>query len=455
MLTGLHTCSYQNERDYFIKKRENDKLLNGDLTQLQPQWDGRDDGRGSIAIGYGFDLLVNDNAAINSALTAANGQTTMLTEADMALLTDARARRAAGTATADYLRNVASQLSVSLVSEPAATTLLDLKLTQYETALDEALGGHSQLNDSKERIAILSLIYTMVDPNGTKIANKIPSTIAAIIKDNRAEAWYEIRYNSNLNGIHANRRYQEADLFGLYDSGPMTTDQAKEIMRMYTIHELQETNPKKKLSSYESIYAPPSSIGGIAYAINDAKQFLISNYGNPSGDPYAYIDQVIVGKGLSSYEYKDQGNYNDGNLVGTDGNDLIFGEKGNDIILGSMGDDVIYGGEGDDHITGGLGNDLLYGGAGNDTYYVNAGDGVDTIEDKEGNNRVILCGREINFFYEAGDGTYKSPDGKLTGVMSGGDFIVTGPDGVDRPKLFWEEYFMKMRMVCGEIRRTA
>jgi Ca2+-binding RTX toxin-like protein len=135
---------------------------------------------------------------------------------------------------------------------------------------------------------------------------------------------------------------------------------------------------------------------------------------------------------LTSYEYKDQGNYNDGNLVGTDGNDLIFGEKGNDIILGSMGDDVIYGGEGDDHITGGLGNDLLYGGAGNDTYYVNAGDGVDTIEDKEGNNRVILCGREINFFYEAGDGTYKSPDGKLTGVMPGGDFIVTGPDGVTK-----------------------
>jgi len=51
----------------------------------------------------------------------------------------------------------------------------------------------------------------------------------------------------------------------------MTPEQAKEIMRMYTFHELQETNTKKKLSSYESIYAPPSSIGGIAYAINDAK----------------------------------------------------------------------------------------------------------------------------------------------------------------------------------------
>ena len=119
-------------------------------------------------------------------------------------------------------------------------------------------------------------------------------------------------------------------------------------------------------------------------------------------------------------------------LIGGAGDDKLYGGGGDDILAGDAGTDVIYGGEGDDHITGGLGNDLLYGGAGNDTYYVNAGDGVDTIEDKEGNNRVILCGREINFFYEAGDGTYKSPDGKLTGVMPGGDFIVTGPDGVTK-----------------------
>ncbi len=256
-LTGLNTNwgsgFYLNDRDVFIKDRENYRLAHGtSFSGLRPHFDGRDDGRGSIAIGYGFDLLVNDNTTINNSLTEANGQATTLTAADITLLTQARARRNAGTATASYLVSVASQLSVSLtlISEPAATTLLDSRLIQYEAALDGALGGFGQLASSKERIAILSLLYTLTWPNANAIANKIPKTIKAIQNDNRAEAWYEIRYNSNADNKHAARRYQEANLFGLYDSGTLTADQqtaqAKEIMRMYTRYEVFD----KKLSKY-------------------------------------------------------------------------------------------------------------------------------------------------------------------------------------------------------------
>ncbi len=300
------------------------------------------------------------------------------------------------------------------------TNIGDVAIQGKQQRLDALLDG-ALVRNSNEYIAVMSLFYNGETLVGINLRR-------ALENDNRAEAWYEIRYRSNggdspSTGI-ANRRYREAALFGLYDSGELTpeqqTDQAKEIMRMYTIHELQETIHRQKLSSYETRYARPQGINAIHTEISPAKQHLIDNFAMGRT-----IDgEVIVGRGLDSYAYKDNGSVTDV-LTGTYWNDLIFGEKGNDIILGGLGADVIYGGEGDDHITGGLGNDLLYGGEGNDTYYVHAGDGVDTIEDKEGNNRVILCGIEINFFYDAGAGQYASPDGTLTGVMSGGDFIVT------------------------------
>jgi len=410
-LTGLQTNwqngSYLNDRDRFIKENENLGLANGsDLSGLRPHFDGRDDGRGSIAIGYGFDLLVNDNTTINNSLTEANGQATTLTAADITLLAQARARRNARTATGSYLIGVASQLSVSLISEPAATTLLDLKLIQYEAALDGALGGLAQLASSKERIAIISLLYTMTWPNANAIADTIPSTIKAIQNDNRAEAWYEIRYNSNADNGHTARRYQEADLFGLYDGGTLTADEqtaeAKEIMRMYTRYEVFD----QKLSTYEGDHTQKPA-NSIDQEVQRATNYLVTNFamGNT-------IDGwVIVGQGLDSYNYIEKGNWKD-NIEGNVENDLIFGEKGNDKLNGAGGNDVIYGGEGDDVLIGGMGNDTLMGGENYDTYIINAGDGNDTIEDKEGINTVILCGKELNFFYNTGDGeTYKSYDG--------------------------------------------
>ncbi len=53
------------------------------------------------------------------------------------------------------------------------------------------------------------------------------------------------------------------------------------------------------------------------------------------------------------------------------------------------------------------------------------GGGHDTIEDKQGNNRVILNGKVL-FDFSTSDGTnYLSTDGNFTGIFSNGDFIVT------------------------------
>jgi hypothetical protein len=71
-------------------------------------------------------------------------------------------------------------------------------------------------------------------------------------------------------------------------------------------------------------------------------------------------------------------------IMGNGGNDTINGEAGNDIIIGGNGDDVIDGGLGNDVIDGRYGVDTLSGGGGNDTFIVragnpSAGDGTTTI----------------------------------------------------------------------------
>ncbi len=67
----------------------------------------------------------------------------------------------------------------------------------------------ASIPDSAERAALFSLTWNAPSLLGPKLK-------AAILDGNRAEAWYEIRYNSNgiaLAGI-ANRRYVEAEEFG-------------------------------------------------------------------------------------------------------------------------------------------------------------------------------------------------------------------------------------------------
>lgn len=68
-----------------------------------------------------------------------------------------------------------------------------------------------------------------------------PSLRSAVQNNDRARAWYEIRYNSNggasaSNGI-AKRRYMESENFGLYDdASSVTVDEAKNVFQMYAHH---------------------------------------------------------------------------------------------------------------------------------------------------------------------------------------------------------------------------
>ncbi len=432
-LTGFHTNwqegSYEDDRNDFLKRNENIFLYRGNLQYLRPYYDG------SIAIGYGLDLLVNDDATINSYLSDAGLATLTLSKEDADLLAAARASTLTGKARKDYLTSVANSLSITLPSEPDAARLLDVIADKYDAALDVALGGSNQLLQSKERIAVMSLLYTMTTPTSAAIRATIPSTIRAIQNDNRSEAWYEIRYNSNGDRGHASRRYTESDMFNLYDDG-LSVEGVKEVMRMYTIHE-------RDIEQYQRSFPPPSSI---QTEISLAKGYLISWFGD---NKITEGDNVIVGRGLASYSYLESDDKDQ--IVGTRKNDLIFGEAGNDNIFGWEGNDVLYGGEGNDWLwgaddndtlNGGSGVNVLNGGYGFDKFIIDSDDkgtniiqdyGNPDAEDKTEGGRVILDSRELrggtwnaegNAYVDYWENTYAmDDDGNL--VINYGAIVVT------------------------------
>jgi Ca2+-binding RTX toxin-like protein len=85
-------------------------------------------------------------------------------------------------------------------------------------------------------------------------------------------------------------------------------------------------------------------------------------------------------------------------LIGTPGDDVLYGYSSSDVIRGLAGNDKLYGRAGDDTIEGGTGNDSLYGEVGNDTYLFGRGSGQDTIVDYDktpGNLDTILLGNDV------------------------------------------------------------
>ncbi|MFM2450655.1 MAG: hypothetical protein RIS44_3105 [Pseudomonadota bacterium] len=80
------------------------------------------------------------------------------------------------------------------------------------------------------------------------------------------------------------------------------------------------------------------------------------------------------------------------NLNGQGGNDYLDGGKGIDNLKGGDGHDTLYGGEDADVLEGGTGSDLLKGDLGNDTYNFQAGFGNDTIIDFDVLGKINITG---------------------------------------------------------------
>src|SRR2546427_4852905 len=330
----------------------------------------------------------------------------------------ARSSGLLGKANKQFWDNRADKLSLQLPSELAARALLNAEADEKETLLTQSLATRGLiLGESNERLALLSMVFNGgLGIFGSSLSQS--KLLNALETGNRAEAWFEIRYNTNAEskrtdaasqavteGI-ADRRINESNLFGLYnEQGPgIPEDEAKDVLRMYTIH-------RNDIQTYENQFHSLFLVAGantIQSQLTAAKGPLLALY----ADGQTIDGDVLVGADL---------------LLGTAKADLIFGEKGDDILVGNDGNDILRGGEGNDELFGGLGNDVLKGGAGKDTYFYSSGDGSDVIVDTplildgggqpEGDGKGAIVYDEhvlAGGIKKTGESNYKSLDEQFT-----------------------------------------
>lgn len=192
------------------------------------------DARATIGFGYTFNRSNNFAIWTNSGLSLSASEQKLLQQIDAAPSSKKTA--------------LALQFSRTM-SAADGDALLAATIPEYESPA-RALG----MPISLERAAVVSLTYN----RGVGAVNGWTELTAAIQSSERAESWFQIRYNTLTrtqpqyrNGI-AKRRFVEADVFGLYDapgSQPSGTE-AKQIYKMLTTHRVE-------ILQYESQYGIP------------------------------------------------------------------------------------------------------------------------------------------------------------------------------------------------------
>ncbi len=153
---------------------------------------------------------------------------------------------------------------------------------------------------------------------------------------------------------------------------------------------------------------------GTVWDIEEVKrQVLIGTEGNNELYGYAGDDYLNGGAGDDILEGR---NGND-TLEGGAGNDTLYGEAGEDFLYGGQDNDELSGGDGNDTLEGGTGNDTLVGGNGADTYRFGVGSGQDTISN--GDDDALGVAQDV---LELGAGI--TPD-RVTLNRSGDDLMLS------------------------------
>lgn len=269
---------------------------------------------------------------------------------------------------------------------------------RYEAAIDTWLAG---IPNSTERAVLFSMAYNAPSLLGPKLK-------AAILAGDRAEAWYEIRYNSNGGGHAgiANRRYVEAEQFKLFArEGTATTAEALDAGRMYAAH-------REKILSYESRFDADaagrikgfSGIDSIFEEYAPAIARLKAAHGIGKGMALEELQVASATlRNLSGDGTAHDSTANDADLlVGSSHANTLSGGRGHDALLGLAGNDRLQGGAGNDWLNGGAGADRLTGGAGADTFvFLSAAEiglaARDRITDFEpGRDRIDLSAIDAN-----------------------------------------------------------
>ncbi|MDD2722411.1 MAG: hypothetical protein PHH59_00110 [Methylovulum sp.] len=425
------TSSYKDDRYSLILQVEESG---------NPHFSPYNDGLGFVTIGVGFNL---SDANVRTRVFAEMGITNTVL---INKLTSYLEKQHKGASDSDikmtldgYMAQYMPGTTFNFANETQVKNVFDdLVEITYEKRVDNwaAAYGLGIIPESKERLVFLSLSY-----NGV-LGGNIALALAA---DNRAEAWYQIRYESNGNDLAglAKRHYFESEVFSLYNNPNSVTEaEAKQVLQMYTRHHDNITAYEAKygvgldgrvegnnvIDDANSDYhlSGADQVDTLAEALRPARDMLVGLYVTQKNIAIHINGEVMVGDyALDLYDQ----------LIGRDetrppipqtplpSNDLLIGGQGNDTLKGLAGDDVLYGEEGDDKLEGGQGND---------TYLYATGDGVDTIVDHDGSNQIQINGvtvsGEFKPTFNGGHVYYSADNSFLLQELAGGSWRLAMQD---------------------------
>jgi len=158
------------------------------------------------------------------------------------------------------------------------------------------------------------------------------------------------------------------------------------------------------------IYPDPQ---GIAYVLTPDGNGDFEIIANLLPEEWAQLSEVTIGE-----------------LIGTDGNDRLFGSTGVDVINALAGSDAVFGRGGDDTIEGGSESDRLFGEAGDDT--ISGGSESDRAFGGEGNDTIDGGSEQDRLFGDAGDDILTGGSGGDRLFGGEGSDIAFGGSGRDR-----------------------
>jgi len=413
--------------------------LTGDLIKLTESLHARSqnvgDGRATIGYGYTFNRSNNTELWRNSGIA----------------LTDAQWRQlgAIDAAAPDDRTGLGLQFDRTL-NAAEGDRLLSASMPEYERPI-----AGLNMPMSQERAALVSLVYNR--GAGSYAANMQPFRDAVAAGD-RAEAWFEMRYNSWGSNATAEaglrkRRVMESELFGLYnDPNNVTAEEALSTYRTYQQHRdrinRDETrwgvdvdgNPGQRNliaeanRDYAALLAGRGEVQTLAQSLEPARVRLLSDLREQHPE---IADRLTDSAFNAGSIYVDAGRDSarvavDANHAATlDATRIRNGNEvaNNDLLLGQGGDDTLIGGRGDDVLIGGEGRDVLRGGAGSDTYVV--GDG-DVVQDADRNGQIFWSSQRLTGGTrqaEDPEGVFRSADGQHTYRLQGADLLIGNEQG--------------------------
>ena len=309
----------------------------------------------------------------------------------------------------------------------------------FEDTITRLFGDTTAFAPSKERAVLISLAY-----QGAIGAVRSKLQQAMVTDNNRAEAWYLIRYKAigshygaNDGGGHAKRHYYESQVFGLYDNpANVTLVEAQQAYRMLTQH-------RADILKYEKLYGtdphgenPETPAQRIAAANNDfgltgtAQVQTLGQAFNAAKDALLADLQTrytsLAGLNTDDYRSTDilmaSDQAKNRSLTARDGD----GRSAKNILLGTDFDEIL---------TGGTGDDILIGKAGNNRYILKAGDGADRIITQasatqtdqgfivftDANGRQVIASGGL----VGADGVRRGPEGVFTYTLAGSTLTIS------------------------------